>query len=481
MAALNVKPTVTKGLWKAPSVMPSWHQVPKDPSEVFVGQQLPSQIEMRDYPYVQYWANVQEEIDRLAAGNESEKMETQGQTEDVFGVPLPDRPPVAPVKPKVDVRVVFDAQCAKIEKGFVPLGIINKDGTQFKFVMPPHHMGDQINKRVFHIPFPIRSAAWQRYSKMYEVFLVLTKVLPVPLHTSPLALLLIRESTEVMRYKDAIGTLHGLHVLRHAMHEMDTENIEHKTVCWNFYKTLEAYVAERFYTVLDKLAEQERASGSSREAAQETARKFGDAVSRFALDMVHAVEWCCMDILQLPHEWRHLFMTPEEFPSGETMNKVAFDQMRVQTLRYLTDRNKVYCGLYLDEKDPKTGVTKRTYKGIDPNCWCPMQLETPPLADRPYLLGAWKQDMDPELAKGCLFGLYNGWIDLHTLREYMKMLEFDSRPETAAKMAALYARSSVATAAAAIKQADKAEAPIAMDTETDEVETVEDGSLFTMI
>jgi hypothetical protein len=163
------------------------------------------------------------------------------------------------------------------------------------------------------------------------------------------------------------------------------------------------------------------------------------------------------------------------------MNKVAFDQMRVQTLRYLTDRNKVYCGLYLDEKDPKTGVTKRTYKGIDPNCWCPMQLETPPLADRPYLLGAWKQDMDPELAKGCLFGLYNGWIDLHTLREYMKMLEFDSRPETAAKMAALYARSSVATAAAAIKQADKAEAPIAMDTETDEVETVEDGSLFTMI
>jgi hypothetical protein len=476
MAALNVKPTVTKGLWKAPNVMPSWHQVPKDASEVFVGQQLPSQIEMRDYPYVQYWANVQEEIDRAAAENEPHTMETQPD-EDAFGVPLPDRVPVAPVKPRVDVRIIFDEQCSKIEKGFVPLGVINKDGTQIKFVMPPHHMGDQINQRVFNIPHPIRSAAWQRYSKMYEVFLVLTKVLPVPLHTSPLALLMIRETTEVMRYKDAIGTLHGLHVLRHAMHEMDTENIEHKTRCWNFYKTLEAHIAERFYTALDKLAEEERAAGSSRDVAQETARKFGDAVSRFALDMVHAVEWCCMDILRLPYEMRKLFMTPNEFPSGETMIKVAFDQMRVQTLRYLGDRNKVYCGLYADEKDPKTGVTKRVYKGIDPNCWCPMQLDTPPLADRPYLLGAWKQDMDPQLAKSCLFGIYNGWIDLHTLREYMKMLEFDSRPETAAKMAALYNRPSLKEPAPAA-----GEAPVAMDTTADDTETaVEDGSIFTPI
>lgn len=65
-----------------------------------------------------------------------------------------------------------------------------------------------------------------------------------------------------------------------------------------------------------------------------------------------------------------------------------------------------------------------------------MQLETPPLAERPYLLGVWKTGMDSELAASCLFGIYNGWIDLHTLREYMRMLEVDSRPESLAKMAA---------------------------------------------
>lgn len=87
--------------------------------------------------------------------------------------------------------------------------------------------------------------------------------------------------------------------------------------------------------------EESKAGPLTRELAQQTAQKFGDAVARFALDMIHAVEWCCMDILQLPYEWRHLFMTPNEFPPGETLVKVAFDQMRIQTVRYIGERNKV--------------------------------------------------------------------------------------------------------------------------------------------
>jgi len=226
----SATPTVTKGRWTAPTVLPSWHQCVRDPnnSNGNMGQQLPSQIDMRDYPYTEYWQNVEHEHDQLLAQQEADAMETQGQ-EDAFGVPLPDLPtPAACNKPKVNVRVVFDQQCSRIEKGFVPLGIVNPDGTQFKFVMPPGHMGDQISKRVFGIPFILRSAASQRYRAMYEQYLVITKVLPCPLHTSPLALLMIREPGPVMRYKDAISTLHGLHILRHAMHEMDTENQEHK-------------------------------------------------------------------------------------------------------------------------------------------------------------------------------------------------------------------------------------------------------------
>jgi hypothetical protein len=443
MTEISVKPTITRGRWTAPSVMPSWTQCNStgDPNaSPFTGQQLPDQINMADYPYAQYWENVQDEHERMMAEGARDAMETQAQAEDASGVPLPDRPGVAVPnagKPKVNVRIVFDQQCARIEKGFVPLGLISLDGTQFKFIMPPGHMGDQIGKRVFAIPVMIRSAAWERYSRMYEVYLGLTKVLPVPLHTSPLALLMVRESSEAMRYKDAISTLHGLHVLRHAMHEMDTEDQEHKAKCWNFYSTLEGYVSERFFAELDRLAEEEQAvSPVSREVAESVARKFGQAASHFALDMVHAIEWCCMDILKLPYEWRHLFMTPNEFPSGETLYKVAFDQMRVQTVRYIIDRNRIFCGLYADEQDAKTGVMKRVYKGIDPNCWAPMKVENPPLADRPYLLGTWTRETDPALASWCLFGIFNGWIDLHTLREYMRMLEVDSRPETAARVKA---------------------------------------------
>jgi len=443
MSEVGVKPTLTKGCWTAPTVLPSWHQCVRDPnaapaSATPTGQVLPQQIDFRDYPYTQYWFNVEAELNRLSGQSAQDAMEE----EDPMGVPLPDRPTVVPVKPKVDVRVVFDAQCAAIENIIVPLGIINPDGSQFKFVMPPGHMGDQINKRVFGIPYMIRQAAGDRYRPTYEIYLTLSWVLPVPLHTSPLALLLTREAEQVMRYKDAISTLHGLHILRHAMHEMDTDNQQHKAKCWAFYKKLEAYVAERFWAELDRIAEQEKQAMANspvkehRSIAEHAAAAFGRAASRFALDMVHAIEWCIMDILRLPYEWRKLFMTPNEYPAGEALYKVAFERMRTQTIRYLGERNKIYCGLFEDVEDPKTKVVKRVYKGIDPTCWAPMHLDSPPLADRPTLLGTYNREIDPQLAASCLFGIFNGWIDLHTLREYTRMLEVDSRPETAARVEA---------------------------------------------
>jgi|WetSurMetagenome_2_1015567.scaffolds.fasta_scaffold01048_12 hypothetical protein len=442
----DIRPTIVKGRWSGPPVLPSWHQCVRDPNSAggpLVGGQLPEQIDISQYPYLQYWNNVQQEYERLvASGQQRDEMDTEA-NEDSMGVPLPEptKDGNASKGKKANVRVVFDQQCAQIEKGFAPLGLVSPDGKSFKFIMPPGHMGEQISKRVLNIPFMVRQAASQRYRRSYEVYLIISKVMPVPLHTSPLALLMVREPERCMRYKDAISTLHGLHILRHAMHEMDTENMTHKTRCWSFYATLEAYVSERFYAELDRLSQEERDGGGTREVAQVVARKFGDAVTRYALDMVHAIEWCCMDILKLPYELRHLFMTPPEIPRGEDLTDIAFRQMRIQTIRYVTDRNKIYCGLYADEEDPETKQKKRVFKGIDPKAWCAMQLEHPPLADRPTLLGEWKQDTDPQLAAACLFGIYNGWIDIHTLREYMRMLEVDSRPETAAKMAALYARS----------------------------------------
>jgi hypothetical protein len=354
-------------------------------------------------------------------------------------------------------------------------------------------MGEQMAKRVCIIPGLVRAAASSRYRRGYEEYIVAMNVLPCPVHISPLALLLVRERDACMRHTDAISLLMRLHILRHCMHEMDTDNPEHKQRCWKYFKIIEQYASVRHYQEIDRICKLDLGNGA------EIARLFGVSATRYALDLIHAVEWCCLDILKIPYEWRHLFMTPNDTPPGEALAPTAFQTMRSHTINYVSNRNITYCGLFVDEvSDPKTGAKKRVYKGIHPEAWQPMHLDQPPLDQRPLLLNgtglvesrSLSPSLPPSLPLPCvsfslplvfpfslflffsfprarcfprsssralslsfslslslwdsasntrpagpslgpqyLVGIFNGWIDLHTLREYMHMLQADSRPK----------------------------------------------------
>ncbi len=297
---------------------------------------------------------------------------------------------------------------------------------------------------------------------------MLTNVLPCPIHVSPLGMLMVREREASLRYRDALTMLLSLHVLRRTLHETHAgsvdpgketekdENKVHKEHAWKLYGVLARHIRERFCKDISRLCAAEKQAGSTREAATQAAGEFGDAATRYALGMVHAVEWCCLDILRIPFEWRHLFMTPNEMPEGKQLKPDAFGQLRRNTFNYLDNRNASYCGYYEAEVDPKTKVSKRVYKGIDPQAWHSMNLNKPPLADRLQLLVAWSRDLDQEVAAKCLFGVYRGWIDLHTLREYMHMLEVqgnDTKPRRRRRGAMTEAAEAAAAAAVAAEEA----------------------------
>jgi len=257
---MSAQPIIKKGRWEAPQVVPQWDK----PAPLFDAQgqplitkqvqggQLPKNIQPEDYDLALYWENV-ELLLKAAAAEEAHPMDAPEQ-QDRDGAPV--LPPLNPTgaKPKRPVWEVFLEQVAAIEEGFVPLGMINADGNLFKFVMPPGHMGEQIARRFTHIVGLVLAPASARFYPMYEQYLVVSNVLPCPVHVSPLGMLLIRDTSHCNRYTDSISVLLRLHILRHTLHSMDTENPEHKEVCWRMYKRLEKHASDRFYQALPPCA-----------------------------------------------------------------------------------------------------------------------------------------------------------------------------------------------------------------------------------
>jgi len=372
-------PRIVKGKWIAPAVTPGWSGDTVTPSPIFGngdigdgmrGHQLPGQISAEQYPLGEYWQNVQAELEASAQtgamdigrdGDDDEPML------DAMGVPLPQMPKPAaePKGVKRQVWEVFLEQCAKIEKGFVPLGMINPGGNLFKFVMPPGYWGEQFTKRITHILPLVISAASRRFYKMCEQYIIVMNVLPCPIHVSPLALALIREPEHCNRYTDAISLLLRLHILRHCLHDLDTENPVHKDLCWRLYKRVEARISTRYYQEIARLyALEHQQQQPSRAVSEQTAHGYGAAATQYAIDMVHAIEFCCLSILRIPYEWRYLFMTPNDTPLGSDLPPASFDHMYKHLCNYVTNRNLLYCANVVEEIDPVTKAKKSVFKVI---------------------------------------------------------------------------------------------------------------------
>jgi hypothetical protein len=200
---------------------------------------------------------------------------------------------------------------------------------------------------------------------------------------------------------------------------------------------LEVFVAGNFYREVDriiaagKIPVNQRHEQDGRIYFDGLLRQFGAAADQFALDYVHVIEWCVLDMLRVPYAIRGAVMTPFMLPRAEgSMLPIDFGVLRVNLANNLRNRNEIFCGHYI--VDPLT--KKEKFVGIAKDSWNPMFLDAPKLEDRLSLLARWTSAVPAEDAKRCVFGIHNDWIDLHTLREFMLFLSQDIRDKPKREM-----------------------------------------------
>ncbi len=132
-------------------------------------------------------------------------------------------------------------------------------------------------------------------------------------------------------------------------------------------------------------------------------------------------------------------MTPKLTPPASAAFSDPLDPgfavLRSNLCSVLRARNKYFCGKYSAAVDPDTG--KYIYTGIDPKAWMAMRLNDGTegqeggyvrVEDRLIKLGKYEGTPVPkEYHDKCMFGIYQDWIDLHTLREVLMFLSNDDR------------------------------------------------------
>ncbi len=145
---------------------------------------------------------------------------------------------------------------------------------------------------------------------------------------------------------------------------------------------------------------------------------------------------------RIPYAYFAPLMTPKLTPPASAAFSDPMDPgfavLRANMCSVLRARNKYFCGKYSAAVDPDTG--KYIYMGIDPKSWMPMRLNDGPgggedveggyvrIEDRLIKLGKYEGTPVPkEYHDKCMFGIYQDWIDLHTLREVLMFLSNDDR------------------------------------------------------
>lgn len=357
---------------------------------------------------------------------------------DAHGIALPDSTTVSENKKKKaterreNIKNLFVKKRSLIEKNFCPLGIVNGTGLAFKFQLPDNQAVCEYLKEKLKDVSVIMKFGINKYRNQAEQLTVISNILPCPVHVSPLFLALTRDSSEIYRFTDAIESLMRLYVLRFMLLELDTSEPEYKAMCRRYEKTLERYVSDQFYAELDNIVKEgdkppaEREEKDARKFFDGLLRRFANASDAYSLARIHIVEWMICDMLHVSYSIRPALMTPDMLPAADCLREgQLFSVLRANLCNYVRDRNGIYCGMPLCDKDGNIYGTDKTR--IDPKAWRPMNLEDPPLERRLDLLARWSKDIPQEKAQKYVFGLHNDWIDLHTLKEYMLMLSVDKR------------------------------------------------------
>ena len=225
----------------------------------------------------------------------SDAMETDDNCDD-HGVPLPD--PIKKTGKQTTIQDLFRQTTRAIPSPSV-LGAVDPSGLYFRMQLPGGEAGSKLAELLADMSVIIPAATY-RYSQQAEQIVAASNILPTPVHTSPLALALIRDKG-CARYTDAMTSLSRLTVLNFAILEMDTANPEHKKVCKKYKQIIGRMIRGSYYKKLDRISgecEQPVSPENRRVHFDVLARLFALECDNFALDFIWATEWAILDMLR---------------------------------------------------------------------------------------------------------------------------------------------------------------------------------------
>lgn len=306
-------------------------------------------------------------------------------------------------------------------------------GKVFRLRFPDGLAGKYVTSKIPNMALMIQSGE-RTMQRDAEGLVASSQMLCPPVHVSPLFMALNRDFQPCQTITDAITSIMRLSIVRLLLMHTDTSDPVHKDRANKYRRTLVHELSSVYYgKVEDIIAEgskpvAEREEKDARKFYANLTARFGLESDRFAMGLIHAVEWNILDILHIPYAMRCGLMTPdltgERVDPRTYMNKVSFEILRANLCNYTRNRNEVFCMKY--EVDTSTGRYKTT-KIIDPDAWQPMHLDEPRLEDRLALLETYHRDNPVPNADRIMFGLYHNWISLHTLREFLMFLSTDTR------------------------------------------------------
>jgi hypothetical protein len=182
---------------------------------------------------------------------------------------------------KMTIHQLFYQTAKDIDVSGSPACIVSDDSKWIRAFFPTNALGTKMSITwLTEIPGPVLQMGRSRYVDDATRFASGIMILPSPVHESPVALLVTRTCAAVPRFTDAISSYVNLFIIHKILHEIDTENPEHKSICEQYRKLLCIRAGEDFYKRVDVLYAQLN-------LLEKTDRP---AITNIAIEFAHAIE-----------------------------------------------------------------------------------------------------------------------------------------------------------------------------------------------
>lgn len=388
-----------------------------------------------------YWNLVQSKIPSLAGAAATAMQMDTGQDDD-------DHEEKEAVRgERRTIHELFHEMRKEIDTSGSPACIVSQDQKWIVPFFPANELGTKMATTwLVAVPAMVLRVGRNRYVDEATAFASARMLLPTIVHESPLATLLAREAlgsnvgvggssaisssvggtksgggaiAPVPRFTDALTSYINLYVFQKILREMDTSQGEHKSVADKYSKLLIHRAGDTLYRELDSLyAKLTTLAKTDRRGIEEVTVAFARAAEVYALTHIHILEWFILDMCRVPFKARPGLMTPNMLHlHANALTSTGFDIMRSLLCQSMRNRQLIFPEEIPSIKDD--AIKLKTERPLDNDAPCKIE-------DRLTLLASYVHGQTPEhVARQSLFGVYNGWIDIHTLHQFMVFLAPD--------------------------------------------------------